>query len=135
MPTTEVNLLVLSKVNLRKIIEKMPAEMKDFIKLAKSREKYHKLLIIRSLTKDKEAYKLFKASQKIEEINPYSPAQFIVRMLRGYLETKRHLNQFEEKLLRIMGQSPVCASDSEDGVLEGINVEHQEDTSSDSSER
>jgi len=130
IPTSEVNLLVLSKLNITRIINKMPKEMKSFIKLAKEREKYHRSLVVRSLQKDKEAYKLFKLTQKLEEIDPNSPAQFVVKLLRTYLEKKSKQTTFEQRLYRMISKSPVCELDSDDGMLKDIDNETFLDSSS-----
>jgi hypothetical protein len=117
MPTTEVNLLVLSKINVKKIIEKMPKEMESFVTLAKQRIRHHQDLIIRSLQKDRDAFKILQTTQRAEEVDPKAPSQFVVKLLRNHIESKTNMTSFEEKILRLISRSPVAESDSEEGIM------------------
>lgn len=118
MPSTEVNLLVLSKISMKKLLDKNPKEMKGFIRLASERRWHHQKLILRSLRRDREAYKLLQKSQKSTEIDPFSPVQFIVKNLRTYFESVTNKSDFEERIYRITKRSPIAESDSEDGAME-----------------
>ncbi|CAI2370128.1 unnamed protein product [Moneuplotes crassus] len=116
MPATEVNLLVLSRVDVKRLIEKIPKDMERFTKLAKERIYTHQENIIRSLQKDKKAYIELQKSQR-GEIDPKSPAQFIVKNLRAHLETKGEKSTFEDRLYRSIKNSPVAEIDSEDEIV------------------
>jgi CRP-like cAMP-binding protein len=140
IPSTEVNLLVLSKMSIKKLLEKGPDEMKTFIRLAKIRKTHHQKLIIRSLQKDKEAFKLLQASQKLDEIDRKSPIQFIVKNLRTYLDSLSDKNEFEEKINRIINLSTsinyllVDDSDSEENDLAFEISDHGSESRSNSSD-
>ena len=113
MPTSEVNLLVLSRVNVKKLLVKMKEEMKSFSLLAKERIYNHQENILRSLLKDRKAFKILQKSQR-GEINPKSPVQFLVKNLRAHLEAKEDQNPSEGRLYRVIRKSPVADTDSED---------------------
>ena len=62
--------------------EKHPKEMKIFYDLAKQRINKHQELIVRSLEKDNEAFKIFKSSQKLDEVESKAPVQLVVKRLK-----------------------------------------------------
>ena len=115
---TEVNLLVLHKVNVNKLLHKNAKEMKSFVQIAMKRKEYHQDMIIRSLRKDRDAFKTLKKTQRADEIDPNSPVQFMVKNLRKHLEAKVDKSDFDEKVYRLIRKSPVGESDSEDGGIE-----------------
>ena len=80
--------------------------MKPFFDLANQRISKHQDLIIRSLEKDKEAFQIFKATQKQEIVETESPVQHVVKRLKKYLETKEELTKFEDKILRLFNNNP-----------------------------
>eukprot|EP00345_Euplotes_harpa_P008198 CAMPEP_0168355470 /NCGR_PEP_ID=MMETSP0213-20121227/24570_1 /TAXON_ID=151035 /ORGANISM="Euplotes harpa, Strain FSP1.4" /LENGTH=487 /DNA_ID=CAMNT_0008367687 /DNA_START=1477 /DNA_END=2940 /DNA_ORIENTATION=+ len=133
IPTTEVNLLVLSKVNCKKLLERYPKEMRSFKDLAMKRRHNHQELIIRSLQKDSDAYKIFKTSQKQDDVDVKAPVQYIVKRLRTHLELKGELSRFEEKIQRLISRSEVGETDSEEG-LEIDETSSEEESSKESSE-
>lgn len=130
-PLVDSNILVLSKIDLYTMIEKHKKEMKKFIQLAKERKEYHQDLILRSLEKDREAFKQLQKTQHDDHIDANSPAQYVVKNLRAHIENHSKDNlaskrssvvtssgntQFEERIYRMIAKSEVPASDSEDGL-------------------
>lgn len=103
--------------------------MKSFLELASKRKTYHQELILRSLEKDREAYKQLQRTQHTEDIDSKSPVQFIVKNLRIYLESIDNLSSFQARVYRLISRSELPGSDSEEGLQMSDKLELSDDSS------
>lgn len=108
IPTEEAHLFVLSQINIKKLIERWPKQMKSFKILANKRKISHIDNIIKSLQKDKEAYEHLEKVERLKVAEPNSPCQFIVKLIIERLENKTNMSDFEAELMRLIRTTPTA---------------------------